>query len=118
MHSMETIKAAGAEQRFYQRWDALYAQALNARVASTRQMILIGALPLLVQGLTAALLLCVGTWFILQGELTPGMLLASQGFMTAMLYPVTKLSSVTQDVFKALENQNPKIPKSRNLPAR
>lgn len=101
MHSMETIKAAGAEQRFYQRWDALYAQALNARVASTRQMILMGALPLLVQGLTAALLLCVGTWFILQGELTPGMLLASQGFMTAMLYPVTKLSSVTQDVFKA-----------------
>lgn len=101
MHSMETIKAAGAEQRFYQRWDALYAQALNARVASTRQMILMGALPLLVQGLTAALLLCVGTWFILQGELTPGMLLASQAFMTAMLYPVTKLSSVTQDVFKA-----------------
>lgn len=101
MNNMETIKAAGAEYRFYQRWDALYTQALNARVTSTRQMILMGALPLLVQQLTAALLLCLGTWFILQGELTPGMLLASQGFMSSMLYPVTKMSNVMQDVFKA-----------------
>ena len=90
MHSMETIKAAGAEQRFYQQWESLYTQTLNTRVTVTRQIILMGALPLLVQQLASALLLCLGTWFILKGELTPGMLLASQGFM-----------SVMQDVFKA-----------------
>ena len=101
MHSMETIKAAGAEQRFYQNWESLYTQALNARVTVTRQMILMGALPLLVQQLTAAVLLCLGAWFILKGELTPGMLLASQGFMSVMLYPITKMSDVMQDVFKA-----------------
>ena len=101
MHSMETIKAAGAEQRFYQKWESLYTQALNARVTVTRQMILMGALPLLVQQLTAALLLCLGAWFILKGELTPGMLLASQGFMSVMLFPITKMSSVMQDVFKS-----------------
>ena len=101
MHCMETIKAAGAEHRFYQKWESLYTQALNARVTVTRQMILIGALPLLVQQLTAALLLCLGAWFILKGELTPGMLLASQGFMSTMLYPVTNMNSVMQDVFKA-----------------
>ncbi len=101
LHSMETIKSAGAEQRFYQRWDALYASALNSRVTATRQMILMGALPLLVQQMTAALVLCLGTWFILKGELTPGMLLASQGFMTSMLYPVTKLSETMQELFKA-----------------
>ena len=101
MHSMETIKAAGAEPRFYQKWESLYTQALNARVTVTRQMILMSALPLLVQQLTAALLLCLGAWFILKGELTPGMLLASQGFMSVMLFPITKMSSVMQDVFKA-----------------
>ncbi len=101
MHSMETIKSAGAEQQFYQRWDMLYTQALNARVTVTRQMVLIGALPLLVQQLSVAVLLCLGAWFILKGELTPGMLLASQGFMSAMLYPITKMSNVMQDVFKA-----------------
>ena len=101
MHSMETIKAAGAEQRFYQNWESLYTQALNARVMATRQMILMGALPLLVQQLTAALLLCLGAWFILKGELTPGMLLASQGFMSVMLFPITKMSNVMQDIFKS-----------------
>jgi ABC-type bacteriocin/lantibiotic exporter with double-glycine peptidase domain len=101
MLSMETMKSAGAEQNFYQRWDGIYAQALNARVNVTRQMILMSALPILVQQLSNAVLLCLGTWFIMKGELTPGMLLASQGFMSAMLFPVTKLSSVMQDVFNA-----------------
>jgi ABC-type bacteriocin/lantibiotic exporter with double-glycine peptidase domain len=45
--------------------------------------------------------LCLGALFILDGELTPGMLLASQAFMSSMLYPVTKLSNVMQEVFKA-----------------
>lgn len=101
MHSMETIKAAGAEQRFFQQWESLYTQALNARVTVTRQMILMGALPLLVQQLTAAMLLCLGAWFILKGELTPGMLLASQGFMSVMLYPITRMGDMMQDIFKA-----------------
>ena len=101
LRSMETIKSAGAELSYYQRWDGIYAQALNARVTATRQMILMSALPILVQQLSNALLLCLGTWFILKGELTPGMLLASQGFMSAMLYPLTNMSKVMQEVFKA-----------------
>ena len=98
---METIKSAGAEQRFFQQWDAIYANALNARVTATRQMILMGALPSLVQQLSNALVLCLGALFILDGDLTPGMLLASQAFMSSMLYPVTKMSNVMQEVFKA-----------------
>lgn len=101
IRSMETIKSAGAELSFYQRWDGIYAQALNARVTVTRQMILMSALPILVQQVSNALLLCLGTWFILKGELTPGMLLASQGFMSVMLFPLTNIARVTQDVYKA-----------------
>ncbi|MBO7139305.1 MAG: ATP-binding cassette domain-containing protein [Prevotella sp.] len=101
MRNMETIKSAGAEQGFFQRWDAIYACALNARVTATRQMILVAALPTLVQQLSNALVLCLGALFILDGDLTPGMLLASQAFMTSMLFPVTKISNVMQEVFKA-----------------
>ena len=101
MRNMETIKSAGAEQGFFQRWDAIYSCALNARVTATRQMILVAALPTLVQQLSNALVLCLGALFILDGELTPGMLLASQSFMSAMLFPVTKISNVMQEVFKA-----------------
>ena len=101
IRSMETIKSAGAEQGFYQRWDAIYTEALNARVVATRQMIWISAVPVLVLHMSNALLLCLGTWFILKGELTAGMLLASQGFMSSMFYPVTRLTTVMQEVFKA-----------------
>lgn len=101
LRNMETIKSVGAEQRFFQQWDAICSHALNARVTATRQMILMGALPSLVQQLSNALVLCLGALFILDGELTPGMLLASQAFMSSMLYPVTKLSNVMQEVFKA-----------------
>ncbi|MBP5197044.1 MAG: ATP-binding cassette domain-containing protein [Bacteroidaceae bacterium] len=101
MRNMETIKSAGAEQGFYQRWDAIYSQALNARVTATRQMILMAALPIFVQQLSNAVVLCLGAMYILDGDLTPGMLLASQAFMTSMLYPVTKISTVMQEVFKA-----------------
>lgn len=101
MRNMETIKGAGAEQGFFQRWDAIYARALNARVTATRQMILMAALPTLVQQLSSAVVLCLGALFILDGDLTPGMLLASQAFMSAMLFPVTKISNVMQEVFKA-----------------
>ena len=101
LRNMETIKSAGAEQRFFQQWDAIYSHALNARVTATRQMILMGALPSLVQQLSNALVLCLGALFILDGDLTPGMLLASQAFMSSMLYPVTKMSNVMQEVFKA-----------------
>ena len=101
IRSMETIKSAGAEQGFYQRWDAIYTEALNARVVATRQMIWISAIPILVLHMSNALLLCLGTWFILRGELTAGMLLASQGFMSSMFYPVTRLTTVIQEVFKA-----------------
>lgn len=101
LRNMETIKSVGAEQRFFQQWDAIYSHALNARVTATRQMVLMGALPSLVQQLSNALVLCLGALFILDGELTPGMLLASQAFMSSMLYPVTKMSNVMQEVFKA-----------------
>ena len=60
LRNMETIKSVGAEQRFFQQWDAIYSHALNARVTATRQMILMGALPSLVQQLSNALVLCSG----------------------------------------------------------
>ena len=93
LRNMETIKSVGAEQRFFQQWDAIYSHALNARVTATRQMILMSALPSLVQQLSNALVLCLGALFILDGELTPGMLLASQAFMSSM---VTSFPAMTE----------------------
>ena len=88
--NLETIKALGSERSFFAQWEKTYAQAMNARAATTTNSVYISALPVLVLELTNAVILCLGTWFIMQGEMTPGMLLASQGLFNKTLYPINR----------------------------
>jgi len=88
MSNLETIKSLGSEQYFYAQWERAYAQAMNARATTTTTSVYLGALPVVVLQLTNSAILCLGTWFILQGEMTPGMLLASQGLINSSVFPV------------------------------
>ena len=90
MSNLETIKSLGDEQFFFSRWEGVYAQSMNARVTTTTNTVFLSAIPLLVLQLTNAIAVCLGTWLILQGELTPGMLLASQGLIGESIYPINK----------------------------
>ena len=90
MSNLETIKSLGDEQFFFSRWESVYAQSMNARVTTTTNTVFLSAIPLLVLQLTNAIAVCLGTWLILQGELTPGMLLASQGLISESIYPINK----------------------------
>ena len=90
MSNLETIKSLGDEQFFFTRWESVYAQSMNARVTTTTNTVFLSAIPLLVLQLTNAIAVCLGTWLILQGELTPGMLLASQGLISESIYPINK----------------------------
>ena len=88
--NLETIKSMGGEQFFFSQWDKTYVEAMNARVKTSTCTIFIGSVPLLVLHLTNALILCLGAWYILRGELTPGMLLASQGLVNESIWPLNK----------------------------
>ena len=90
MSNLETIKSLGDEQFFFTRWESVYAQSMNARVTTTTNTVFLSAIPLLVLQLTNAIAVCLGTWLILKGELTPGMLLASQGLISESIYPINK----------------------------
>ena len=90
MSNLETIKSMGGEQAFFSQWDNTYVQAMNARVRTSATNIFISAVPLFVLHLTNALILCLGAWYILRGELTPGMLLASQGLVNESIWPLNK----------------------------
>ena len=93
--NLETIKALGGERYFFAQWEKAYAQAMNARAATTTNSVYISALPVLVLELTNAVILCLGTWLILQGDMTPGMLLAAQGLINKSFYPInTAIDSV------------------------
>ena len=99
--NMETIKSMGGERTFYSKWEASFVQALNVRVQSTMSNMGTGSLPLLVLHLSNALILILGAWYILQGELTPGMLLASQALAASIIYPINSAVKSTQSVYRS-----------------
>ena len=99
--NMETIKSMGGERIFYSQWEQTYVKALNARVRTTTNTMAIGSIPLLVLNVCNALILCLGAWYILQGELTPGMLLASQALATSITFPINSVVSSTQEIYRS-----------------
>ena len=90
MNNLETIKSLGSEQFFFTQWESTFAQSMNARVETTTNMVFLSAIPQVVLQLSNAATLCLGSWYILQGELTPGMLLATQGLINESIFPINK----------------------------
>ena len=101
IRNIETIKSMGGERIFYTKWEQAYVNALNARVRTTASTMRTGSLPLLVLNLCNALILCLGAWYILQGELTPGMLLASQALAVSINFPINSAISATQEIYRS-----------------
>ena len=100
MSNLETIKALGGEQHFFAQWEKTYAQAMNARVTTTTNNIYLSALPEFALHITNSVILCLGTWLILQGEMTPGMMLASQGLINESIYPIIRTISSIQTALR------------------
>ena len=98
--NLETIKALGGERYFFAQWEKTYAQAMNARVKTTTNSIFLSALPQVVLQLTNAAILSLGAWYILQGELTPGMILASQGLINESIYHINRSIDSVQTLLR------------------
>ena len=100
MSNLETIKALGGERYFFAQWERTYAQSLNARVTTITHNIYLSALPEFVLQITDGVILCMGTWLILQGEMTPGMILASQGLINETIYPIIRTIASVQTLLR------------------
>ena len=100
MSNLETIKSLGCERHFFAQWEKTYAQAMNARVMTTTNTVYLGALPVVVMQLTNAAILCLGTWFILQGDMTPGMILASQGLINESIFHINRSIDSAQTLLR------------------
>ena len=98
--NLDTIKALGGERYFFAQWEKTYAQSLNARVTTITNNIYLSALPEFVLQATNGVILCLGSWLILQGEMTPGMILASQGLINETIYPIVRAIASVQTVLR------------------
>ena len=95
---IETIKAAGAERGYFERW-AGYQASVNeaeARLAYINERM--GSVPIALTQLANIIVLVQGVWLIVTAGFTPGALLAFQGFMLSFFTPVMQIVQLGQTV--------------------
>ena len=95
---VETIKASGAENGFFQKW-AGYQAAVNAsEVRYARLDQYLGMIPSLLSAFAGASVLVLGVYQAMQGRFTIGMIMSFQGFLTAFMAPAMTLISAGQSI--------------------
>ena len=95
---VETIKASGAENGYFQRW-ADYQASVNAQtVRFTVLNQYLGMIPAFVTTLANALVLVVGIQLCMRGEFTLGMVTAFQAFLAAFMLPAMTLITAGQTI--------------------
>ncbi len=95
---IETIKACGAEDGYFEKWAGYQASVNTQEVRFARLNHYLGSLPGLISSLSDGAVLILGVWLTLQGRFTAGMILAFQGFMGAFTTPAGNLISAGQGV--------------------
>lgn len=95
---IETIKASGAENGFFERWAGYQASVNTQSVRYIRLNQCFGLIPAFVSSLSNTAVLMLGVWLTLQGEFTVGMILAFQGFLTSFSGPADTLISAGRTI--------------------
>ena len=105
---VETIKAAGAETGYFGRWAGYQAAVNESQARSTRLNTYLGAVPQIVAEIANIAVLVLGIWLIVDGNFTPGALLAFTGFLGSFMAPVNQMIGLGQTV-QEMETQMERV---------
>ena len=95
---IETIKAAGAERGYFERWAGYQANVNEADVRMAYINERLGSVPQAVTQFANIAVLVLGVYLIEAKSFTPGALLSFQGFMYAFMSPVVQIVQLGQTV--------------------
>ncbi|QIB69327.1 NHLP family bacteriocin export ABC transporter peptidase/permease/ATPase subunit [Aminipila butyrica] len=95
---IETIKASGAEHSFFRRWSGCRGAVNRADVRFLELNQYLGALPGIILSVMNALILFLGAFLVIKGEMTIGMILAFQGLIAVFSAPAKRLVEAGQSL--------------------
>ncbi len=95
---IETIKASGAENGYFEKWAGHQAAVSAQNVRYNRQDQMLGIITGSVSSIMNILVLVLGVWLTMQGRFTVGMIFAFQGFMNSFLAPSGQLITAGQTI--------------------
>lgn len=93
---IESIKASGAENGFFEKWAGYQASVNAQKVKFAKLNQYLGFVPQLVSSLANIAVLVIGVYLTMEGKFTVGMVMAFQGFLASFLVPAQTLFSAGQ----------------------
>ena len=100
---IETIKASGAENGFFEKWAGYQASVNASQVKFQRMNQLLGLLPTLVSSVCGTAVLMTGVFLAMNGEFTVGMIMAFQGFLSSFVSPVPAITISPFEILREAE---------------
>lgn len=94
--NIEAVKSAGAEGAFFRKSMNAFSKYINQATIVSKSLVNLNFLPQFLQQATSIISLCLGSLFIIKGEMTVGMLIAFQGFLNQFLLPISALTRTNQ----------------------
>lgn len=88
---IETIKASGAENGFFEKWSGYQASVNTQNVKAIRLEQYYGLIPQIISSVTDIAILAAGLYLIMQGQCTVGILFAFQSMFASFLSPVKEV---------------------------
>ncbi len=95
---VETIKASGAENGYFQKWAGYQASANTQSVRFTRLNAFLGGLPALTSQLANLTVVILGVFLTISGEFSIGAIMTFQGFLSQFMSPVMTIISAGESI--------------------
>ena len=93
---IETIKASGAENGFFEKWAGYQASVNAQKVQFVKINQYLGIIPQMVASLSNTAVLVLGVYLAIRGQFTVGMVMAFQGFLSSFMAPATQFIQAGQ----------------------
>ncbi len=95
---IETVKSSGAENGFFSRWSGYQASVNTQSVKYARVSMMLGTLPTAITSVANLAVLGLSVMLVIRGEMTSGMVMAFQSFLSSFMSPATSLISAGQSM--------------------
>lgn len=113
---IETIKSAGVEESFFQKWAGSQANCAADEAALVTNSMYLGQVPGVVSMITRTVILCMGVGFIIRGDWTMGLVTSFTGYLSAFASPAATLLDAIQS-FRQMRTDMERIDDVMSYPA-
>jgi len=98
MEMIESIKASGSENGYFENWAGYQASVNTQNNHYTELNQYLGLVPKALSALANTAILVLGVWLTMRGEFTVGMVMAFQGFLSSFMSPAYSLIGAGQTI--------------------